>query len=170
MPELKKHVLNFSYGANFKYEGMLAHSFYRFYVITKFKMPKISDLKLTTFSFDLTCNYLNTTKSYMQWCLKHCKRIAPYVKFYQKQIEYYNQTAYNILQNEIGLILPTFGNRQKRFIATILGSVASKIIDLAFEGISSFLHYKRQKALQNAIRVINKRKDMKYNRVYHLED
>ena len=37
----------------------------------------------------------------------HCKRIAPYVKFYQKQIKYYNQTTYNILQNEIGLILPT---------------------------------------------------------------
>ena len=69
---------------------MLAHSFDRFYVVTKFEMPKISDLKLTTFSFDLTCNYLNTTKSYMQQYLKHCKRIAPYVKFYQKQIEYYN--------------------------------------------------------------------------------
>ena len=27
MPELKKNVLNFSYGANFKYEGMLSHSF-----------------------------------------------------------------------------------------------------------------------------------------------
>ena len=62
MPELKKNVLNFSYGANFKYKGMLAHSFDRLYVITNFEMPKIEDLKLTTFSFDLTCNYLNTTK------------------------------------------------------------------------------------------------------------
>ena len=41
MPELKKNVLNFGYGANFKYKGMLAHSFDRFYVITKFEMPKI---------------------------------------------------------------------------------------------------------------------------------
>ena len=115
-------------------------------------MPKISDLKLTTFSFDLTCNYLNTTKSYMQQYVKHCKRIASYVKFYQKQIEYCNWTAYIILQNKIGLILPTFGNGKKRYIATILGSVASKIIDLAFEGISSFLHHKRQKALHKAIK------------------
>ena len=97
MPELKKNVLNFGYGANFKYKGMLTHSFDRFYVVTKFEIPKIEDLKLTTFSFGLTCNYLNTEKTFMQWYLKHCKRIAPYVKFYQKQIEYYNWTAYNIL-------------------------------------------------------------------------
>ena len=25
MPELKKNILNFGYGANFKYEGMLSH-------------------------------------------------------------------------------------------------------------------------------------------------
>ena len=131
MPELKKNVLNFSYGAISKYEGMLTHSFDRVYVVTKFEMPKIEDLKLTTFSFDLTCNYLNTVKTFMQWYLKPCRRIAPYVQFYQKQIEYYKQTAYNILQNKKGLILPTFnndnGNRKKRFIATLLGTVASKL-------------------------------------------
>ena len=33
MPELKKNVLNFGYGANFKYEGMLTHSFDSFYVV-----------------------------------------------------------------------------------------------------------------------------------------
>ena len=41
MSELKKNVLNFRYSANFKYEGMLTHSFNRFYVGTKFEMPKI---------------------------------------------------------------------------------------------------------------------------------
>ena len=40
MPELKKNILNFGYGANFKYEGMLSHSFDRFYVVTKFEIPK----------------------------------------------------------------------------------------------------------------------------------
>ena len=33
MPELNKNVLNFGYGVNFKYEGMLSHSFDRFYVV-----------------------------------------------------------------------------------------------------------------------------------------
>ena len=27
MPELKQNILNFGYGVNFKYEGMLSHSF-----------------------------------------------------------------------------------------------------------------------------------------------
>ena len=45
MSELKKNVLNFRYRANFKYEGMLAHSFDRFYVVTKFEIPKIQDLE-----------------------------------------------------------------------------------------------------------------------------
>ena len=30
---------------------MLAHSFDRFYVVTKFERPKSEDLKLTTFTF-----------------------------------------------------------------------------------------------------------------------
>ena len=100
MPELKKNVLNFGYGTNVKYEGMLTHSFHRFYVITKFEMPKIEDLKLTTFTFDFACKHLMSERTFMQKYLKHCQRIAPYVRLYQKQVQYYNQTAYNILQNK----------------------------------------------------------------------
>ena len=47
MPELKHNILRFVYGANFGYEGMLSHSFDRFYVITKIEIPKVSDLNLT---------------------------------------------------------------------------------------------------------------------------
>ena len=43
MPELKKNVLNFGYGVNFKYKGMLTHSFDRFYVIAKYEIPKIEN-------------------------------------------------------------------------------------------------------------------------------
>ena len=92
------------------------------------------------------------------------------MKFYKKHIEYYNHTAYDILENEIGLILPTFGKRKKRFLATVFGSIVSSVIGLAFEGISSFLHHKRHKALHKAVKVIQKRVDMQHNRVYHLED
>ena len=34
--ELQKNILKFGYGINYKYEGMLAHSFDRFYIVTKF--------------------------------------------------------------------------------------------------------------------------------------
>ena len=32
--ELQKNILKFGYGINYKYEGMLMHSFDRFYIIT----------------------------------------------------------------------------------------------------------------------------------------
>ena len=51
-PELKKNILNFGYGINFKYDGMIAHSFNRFYVVTKFILPTISDLELSTIYFN----------------------------------------------------------------------------------------------------------------------
>ena len=172
MPELKKNVLNFGYGANFKYEGMLTHSFDRFYVFTKFEMPKIDDLKLTTFTFDFTCKHLMSDRTFMQKYLKHCQRIVPYVRLYQKWVQYYNQTAYTILQNEINLILLTLNepNRKKRFLPAVLGTVASKIIGLAFEGISSFLHHKRHKVPNKGMKQINERQDIEHNRFYHLED
>ena len=76
------------------------------------------------------------------------------------------------MQNEINLILPNLNkpNRMKRFVSAVLGSVASKIIGLAFKRISSFLHDKRHKALNKAIKQINKRQDLEHNRTYHLED
>ena len=65
-PELKRNVLNFGYGVIFKYEGLVSHSFDRFYVVTKFELPKIKDLKLTTFSFDITSKYLDPRNKYMK--------------------------------------------------------------------------------------------------------
>ena len=51
-PELQKKILKFGYGINYKYEGMLAHSFDRFYVITKFILPTLDDLKLSPIRYD----------------------------------------------------------------------------------------------------------------------
>ena len=126
---------------------------------------------MTTFTFDLMCEHLNNPKSYIHQHLKHCQKIAPYVKFYQKQIEYYNKTAYDILEKEIGLILPTYNNkRNKKFIGTLLGSLASGVIGLAFEGISSSIHHKKHKALTKAVNIMKEKSGLQHNRVYHLED
>ena len=87
MPELKKNILNFGYGVNFKYEGMLSHSFDRFYIVTKFKLPKTQDLKLATFGFDFECSYANHTSTsptdYVK-LLNYCLKIAPYARLYQR--------------------------------------------------------------------------------------
>ena len=58
MPELKHNILRFGYGVNFRYEGMLSHSFDRFYVVTKIDIPKVLDLNLTLFQFDYNCSHV----------------------------------------------------------------------------------------------------------------
>ena len=60
--ELKKNSLQFSFGINYKYEGMLTHSFDRFCVVTKFILPTIQDLKLSTLKFDDKCEHLQEKK------------------------------------------------------------------------------------------------------------
>ena len=59
MPELKRNILNFGYEINLKCEGMLEHSFDRFYVVTKFIFPSINYFKFLPIDFDLECSYLN---------------------------------------------------------------------------------------------------------------
>ena len=56
-------MLKFGYVINFKYEGMLVHSLDRFYVVTKFILPTVSDLKFSTINFDET---LFTREKWMQ--------------------------------------------------------------------------------------------------------
>ena len=56
--ELQKNILKFGYGINYKYEGMLTHSFDRFYVVTKLILPTLDDLKLLPINYDKDCKYL----------------------------------------------------------------------------------------------------------------
>ena len=72
------------------------------------------------------------------------------------------------------LILPTFPEekRPKRgaILASVLGGIAPNIIDLAYEGISSFLRHKRHKALNKAVKVRERKNDLQCNKIHHLED
>ena len=54
-PELQKNILKFGYGINYKYEGMLAHSFDRFYLVTKYILPMMDDLKLSPINSNKEC-------------------------------------------------------------------------------------------------------------------
>ena len=58
-PELQENILKFGYGIDYNYEGMLAHSFDRFYVVTKFILHTMDDLKLSLINYDKDCMYLN---------------------------------------------------------------------------------------------------------------
>ena len=155
---------------------MLSHSFDQFYMVTKSELPKTKDLRLVTFKFDFECSYANHTSTNTKYAklLKYCMKIPPYAQLYQRQMQHYNWTAYDTLTDDIGKILPKFqtDNIHKcgAILASILGCVASKVIGLAYEGISSFLHHKRHKALHKVVVVMNKKTDIKHNRIHHLED
>ena len=56
--ELQRNILKFGYGINYKYEGMLAHSFDRFYIVTKFILPTLDDFKIITKSNMTECTYI----------------------------------------------------------------------------------------------------------------
>ena len=94
MPEFKGNILNFGYGINFKYEGMLSYSFDRFYVDTKFILPATNDPKFSLFDFDSEWSYLNVDLSkhnylthYLPSIKNFCKKIVPFINFYKKQID-----------------------------------------------------------------------------------
>ena len=144
--ELKNNILNFGYGINYKYEGMLSHSFDRFYMVIKFILPSIGDLQFSKLNYDNTCTYLDNRNTHSTETRKHmldlmtfCKKIEPFVIYYKRLIISYNNTAHNILENEMNLILPQVPRKQKHGIITML---VSSFIGLAYEGISSFLHHR----------------------------
>ena len=123
MPELKQNILRFGYGVNFRYEGMLAHLFDRFYVVTKIEIPKVLDLNLTVLQFDYNCSHvrniekdtkLNVPSTIKDMFKVYCKNIIPYMYLYKHQVEYYEKMVYNILEKDKGLILPKFGTYRNK--------------------------------------------------------
>ena len=98
--------MNFGYGINYKYEGMLLHSFDRFYAITKFILPSIGDLDFSKLNYDNTCAYLDNenvcnteSKKHALDLMTFCKKIETFVIYYKRLIKSYNNTTHNILKN-----------------------------------------------------------------------
>ena len=59
--------------------------------MTKFELPKVEDLKLTTISYDSDCKYLDDAKSlkdYLTELIKdmkiYCVKIALHIDYYKK--------------------------------------------------------------------------------------
>ena len=107
-PELQRNILKFGYGINYKYEGMLAHSFDRFYIVTKFMLPSVRDIKFPILNFDQSCTYMNKnyapnmdSSKYLSELQTYCNKIKPFVSYYSKLISSYNTTVHNILVKEM---------------------------------------------------------------------
>ena len=109
-PQLQKNV---GYGINYKYEGMLMHSFDRFYIITKFILPLIGDIRFSHLTFDDSCSYMNKeytpntdSSKYLKELETYCNKLKPFVSYYFKLIKSYNSTVCDIIENKIKPLLP----------------------------------------------------------------
>ena len=111
------------------------------------------------------CN--NESKKHVLDFMTFCKRIEPFVLYCKRLIKSYNNTAHNILGNEINLILPQIPRKQKCVIITTL---VSSFIGLAYEGISSFLPHKQNKALHKAVRAMDSKTIIQHNKSMQLEN
>ena len=95
------------------------------------------------------------------------KNIEPFVIYYKRLIKSYNNTAHNIVRNEIDLILHQVPRKQKHGIITTL---LSSFIGLTYEGISSFLHHKCNKSLHKAVKAMDSKTTIQHNKLIQLEN
>ena len=72
------------------------------------------------------------------------------------------------MKNEIDLILPQFPTRKEK--CGIFTSPVTCFIGLAYEGLSSFLHNGRHKALHKAFKAMETKTNKQCNKLIHLED
>ena len=107
------------------------------------------------------------TKKYLLNLLAFCKKIELYVTYYKRQIKSYNNTVHNILKNELDLILPYIPRKQKSGIIT---TIHSSFIGLAYKGISSLLHNKRDKALHKVVKAMDSKNTIQCNKLIQLEN
>ena len=84
------------------------HSFDRFYIVTKFMLPSMGDIKFSKLNFDHTCTYMNKeyapnmdSRKYLTELKTYCYKVKPFVSHYNNLIKSYNATIYNILESEI---------------------------------------------------------------------
>ena len=126
---------------------MLAHSFDRFYIVMKFMLPSVKDVKFSNLKFDESCTYMDKkyaphmdSSKYLSELQTYCNKIKPFVSYYSKVIASYNTTIHNILINEIRPLLPKISKQKCGLITTLVSS----FIGLAYEGISSvMMHYRK---------------------------
>ena len=77
------------------------------------------------FQFEYNCSHVTNTEkdtklkvpSTIKDMFKvYCKNIIPSMYLYEHEVEYYEKTVYNILEKDICLILPKFGNKKQMYI------------------------------------------------------
>ena len=134
-------------------------------------LPSMGDIKFSKLNFDHTCTYMNKeyapntdSRKYLTELKTYCNKIKPFVSHYNKLIKSYNITVHNILENEIKPLLPQISRQKHGNITTLV----SGFIGLAYEGISSFLQWKHENALQKAVNAMGNLANIQHNKLVEL--
>ena len=121
-PELQKNIFKFGYDISYKYAGMLVHLFDRFYIIKKIMLPSVGDIKFSNLNFEHFCAYMNKkyapnmdSSKYLAELKTYCNKIKPFVSHYPNLIKSYNDTIYNLLENEIKPLLPKYPDKNMAY-------------------------------------------------------
>ena len=76
-------------------------------------LPSMGDIKFSNLDFDPSCAYMNKkyipntdSSKYLAELKTYCNTIKPFVSHYSNLIKSYNDSVYNILENEIKPLLP----------------------------------------------------------------
>ena len=137
----------------------------------------MNDLKLSPIKYDKECKYLHhldskdneQIKENIRDLLSYSAKLRPHISFYKMQINAHNKTAHHISKNGVDLIIPKFakGTKSKR---GVFSAIISGLVGLAVEGILSFLHNKRHKALHKAVSAMSTKTDIQRNKCMHLDN
>ena len=195
-PELRQNQLEFPWGANFKYNGMLNHNLDRVWIVTKVHLPQYKELLFPQWKYYENCDYL-TSKSdksgakieklrrdpqsprtlqqryyqtrafYKLICAMH----MPLVSLIRKKEIYYQGRVRQLLTNDIAYALEhSNGTITKRSLTAVL-PLLGKLAVLAVEGLSSYLQQKRNKAMAQGLEALSFDQNQRaLNRLYQYRD
>ena len=106
--ELYWNKLNFSYGINFKYNGLINHDIDRVWVVTKVQIPDISELKFPEIDFDMNCVLLNKyaqefpyAATYVQGIRALCMSVQPLLHLIKSKRDYYASQINKLYSEDI---------------------------------------------------------------------
>ena len=88
--ELPNNILKFGYGINYKYMGKYHIHLIYIFIVTKFELPKVENLKFDDIPYDAACAHLDNSRpgqilGIISDIKCYCVQIAPHIDYYQKQ-------------------------------------------------------------------------------------
>ena len=168
----KENILQFPYGTNFKFNGLLHHRVERVWVVTKLPIPNMDTIPFPTAELELSCEHIisaskeadrartasissEAKKSGLNFMKKVCTTSQPIFNWMKQKQDHYKQTVENLIVKELTRLTPQAAAtiRTKRFLAAFLPSIAG-LISIAVEQLSGHLQKKRQKAFKHGLKAL----------------